>query len=190
MRDRAVFLDRDGTINEEVHHLSHVEQFRLLPTVAEAIKRINEAQFKVIIITNQSVIARGIISEKTLGEIHRYMIDQLATHGAHVDAVYYCPHHPAAGNGPLSINCDCRKPQPGMLFQAAEELNIALHHSFMIGDKLSDLVSGHAAGCRTALVKTGYGAETEKQINGSALKPDYVAPDLLEAAKWILQQAI
>ncbi len=189
MRNRAVFLDRDGTINEEIHHLSHVDQFRLLPNASEAIKSFNTARYKVVVITNQSVIARGIISEETLEEIHESMIEMLRKEGALVDAIYYCPHHPTAGAGSLRINCDCRKPQPGMLLQAAEELNISLKDSFMIGDKLSDLVSGQAAGCRTALVRTGYGVETEKQLKGGSVQPDHIAPDILEAAKWILQQA-
>ena len=188
MRNRAVFLDRDGTINKEVHHLSHVDQVHLLPNAAEAIKWLNEAGFKVVVITNQSVIARGIISEETLAEIHEVMIEKLAAQGARVDAVYYCPHHPTAGDGPLSISCDCRKPQPGMLLQAAAELNIALEHSFMVGDALSDLASGHAAGCRTALVRTGHGAKAEKQLNTHSIQPDYVAPDLLDAVRWILRQ--
>jgi D-glycero-D-manno-heptose 1,7-bisphosphate phosphatase len=189
MLNRAVFLDRDGTINEDVHRLSRLDQFRLLPNVAEAIKRINAAQFMVVVVTNQAVIARGTISEEALAEIHEAMSAMLMAQGAHVDAVYYCPHHPTAGEGPLSIPCNCRKPQPGMLFQAAEELNIALEHSFMVGDKISDVASGQAAGCRTALVRTGHGAEAEQQLDGHSVRPNYVAPNLLEAVKWILQQA-
>ena len=188
MLNRAVFLDRDGTINEDVHRLSRLDQFRLLPNVAEAIKRLNAAQFKIVVVTNQSVIARGTISEEALAEIHAAMREMLMAQGAYVDAVYYCPHHPTAGDGPQSIPCNCRKPQPGMLLQAAEELNIALEDSFMVGDKISDVDSGHAAGCRTTLVRTAYGADTEKQLNGRSIQPDYVAADLLEAAKWILQQ--
>jgi D-glycero-D-manno-heptose 1,7-bisphosphate phosphatase len=188
MHNRAVFLDRDGTINKEVHHLSHVDQFRLLPNTGEAIRWMNAAGFKVVIITNQSVIARGIISEEALVEVHEVMIEKLLAQGARVDAVYYCPHHPTAGDGPLVISCNCRKPQPGMLLQAAAELNIALEHSFMVGDAVSDLASGHAAGCRTALVRTGHGAKAEKQLIGHSIQPDFVAPDLLEAARWILQQ--
>ena len=189
MLNRAVFLDRDGTINEDVHRLSRLDQFRLLPNVAEAIKRINAAHFKVVVITNQAVIARGTITEEELAEIHAAMKEMLMAQGARVDAVYYCPHHPTAGDGALTIACNCRKPQPGMLLQAAEELTIALEHSFMVGDKISDVASGQAVGCRTALVRTGYGAEAEKQVNGHSVQPDYVAPDLLEAVKWILQQA-
>ncbi|UCC50305.1 MAG: D-glycero-beta-D-manno-heptose 1,7-bisphosphate 7-phosphatase [Anaerolineaceae bacterium] len=189
MRNRAVFLDRDGTINEDVHRLSRAEQLRLLPNVGEAIKQIRAAQFKVVVVTNQAVIARGTISHEALAEIHETMREMLQAQGATVDAIYYCPHHPTAGDGPLTISCHCRKPQPGMLFQAAEELNIALEHSFMVGDKLSDIASGQAAGCRTALVRTGYGAEEEKQLNGGSVRPDTIAPDLLEVAKWILQQA-
>lgn len=190
MHNRAVFLDRDGTINKEVHHLSHVDQFRLLPNAGEAIKWMNEAGFMVVVITNQSVIARGILSEESLAEIHELLKEKLAAQGARVDAVYYCPHHPTAGDGPLSISCNCRKPRPGMLLQAAAELNIALEHSFMVGDTVSDLASGHAAGCRTALVRTGHGTEAEKQLNGHSIQPNYIAPDLLEAARWILQQEI
>ncbi|MDX1412852.1 MAG: D-glycero-beta-D-manno-heptose 1,7-bisphosphate 7-phosphatase [Candidatus Promineifilaceae bacterium] len=188
MLNRAVFLDRDGTINEEVHHLSAVDQFRILPTAVEAIRLLNQSHFRVIVITNQSVVARGIISEQTLADIHLFMIEQLEALGAHIHGIYYCPHHPTAGKGSLKITCDCRKPQPGMLLQAAAEQNIELSQSFMVGDKISDLASGLAAGCKTVLVQTGYGKETEKLVEGRADLPNMIAPNLLEAAQWILQQ--
>jgi len=186
MRNHAIFLDRDGTINEEVHHLSHVDQLQLLPSVGEAIKQLNAASFKVVVITNQSVVARGIISQEELGDIHKTMKKQLKSQGAHVDAVYFCPHHPTAGVGAFGITCDCRKPQPGMLLQASADLNITLENSFMIGDTYNDLAAGHAAGCRTILVRTGYGTKTERQLDGRSFQPDYIASDLLEAAQWII----
>jgi len=188
MRNRAVFLDRDGTINKEVHHLSRIDQLRLLPGVGEAIKSLNAARFKVVVVTNQSAVARGIISGEELGDIHKTMKKRLMVKGALVDAVYYCPHHPTAGVGALGIICDCRKPQPGMLFQASADLNIALERSFMIGDTLTDLAAGRAAGCQTILVRTGYGAKAERQLNGRSFQPDHVTSDLLQAARWIIQK--
>lgn len=188
MSKPAVFLDRDGTINKEVHHLSTVDQFALLPGSGEAVKRLNQAEMPVVVITNQSVVARGMVSLQDLTAINKAMTAQLADEEAYTDALYFCPHHPTAGSGPLTVSCGCRKPQPGMLLMAAEELNLALEHSFMVGDSYGDLAAGKAAGCRTVLVQTGHGAKTLKQLNGRTLQPDFIATDLLEATEWILQQ--
>lgn len=190
MPDRAVFLDRDGTINKEVHHLTRVDQLQLLPDSAEAIRLLNAAHFRVVIITNQSVVARGLLSPAGLADVHASLQRMLLAEGAMVDGIYHCPHHPTAGIGELGVDCDCRKPRPGMLLQAAEDLNIALDQSYMIGDTPGDLAAGQAAGCQTILVRTGYGAETEQQLNGRSPHPVFVAANLLEAAKWILQQNV
>lgn len=177
----AVFVDRDGTINEEVEYLNVPEDLRLIPGAAEAIRLLNEARVLVIVVTNQAGIGRGYFPEARLIRIHQELAKRLATHGARLDAIYYCPHRPDEG-------CACRKPNPGMLVQAAEKYAINLKHSFMVGDKRSDLEAGHRAGCRTVLTLTGYGLQTREILGNTHLTPDYVARYLLEAVKWILMQ--
>jgi len=188
MANRCVFLDRDGTINEEVNYLSHPEQLRLITGAAEAIKSLNRAGFKVVVVTNQAGVARGYFTEQTVREIHEALEKMLDEQGARVDAIYYCPHHPAAGIGVYRQDCNCRKPNPGMLEKAAAELNIDLNESFVVGDKISDLEAGLAMGCRNILVQTGYGPESTNEFSGAAWGPEYVADNLLEAVRWILKQ--
>lgn len=187
MLDRCVFLDRDGTINEEVNYLSRPHQLRLIAGAAEAIKRIKQAGLRAVIITNQAGVARGYFSEPALQQIHLELIKMLRAQDAHVDAIYYCPHHPTAGIGVYKIDCNCRKPKPGLLERAARELNLDLRQSFIVGDKPADLKAGEAVGCRTILVRTGYGLESEKGLAGGEFQPDHIADDLLEASRWILQ---
>ena len=155
-KQRAIFLDRDGTINRYVGFLRDIEQFELLPGAAEAIRRINASGYLAIVVTNQPVIARGEVTREQLREIHDKMETLLGREGAYVDDIYYCPHHPHRGYpgevAELKIDCDCRKPKPGLLLQAAEDYNIDLTKSWMIGDSQSDMQAGEAAGCKTALV--------------------------------------
>lgn len=184
----TVFLDRDGTINEEVGYLSQPEQLRLIDGAAEAIKRLNQAGCKVIVVTNQAGIARGYFSETALRQIHLELEKRLRAHGAHFDGIYYCPHHPTAGIGVYKKVCDCRKPKPGLLERAARELQVNLRRSFVVGDKRSDLEAGHAVGCRKILVRTGYGIESEKEFFGSTWQPELIADNLPAAVQWILQQ--
>ena len=157
-KQRAVFLDRDGTINKYVGFLRDIDDFELLPGVAEAIKKIIESSFLAIVVTNQPVIARGEVTFPQLQEIHNKMETLLGAEGAYLDAIYYCPHHPHKGYEgevpELKIDCDCRKPKPGMLLKAAEEFNIDLSQSWMIGDGENDVKAGKAAGCRTVLIGT------------------------------------
>lgn len=158
-KQRAVFLDRDGTINKHVGFLRNIEELELLPGVAEAIRRINQSGYLAILVTNQPVIARGEVTVEQLQEIHNKMETLLGREGAYLDAIYYCPHHPNkgyAGEVPeLKINCDCRKPKPGMLLQAAKDYHIDLAASWMVGDSEHDIRAGEAAGCNTALVENG-----------------------------------
>lgn len=177
----AVFLDRDGTINEEVEYLDDPEDLRLIPGAAEAIRLLNQARVPAIVVTNQAGVGRGYFSEARVEAIHQQLTKQLAAHGARLDAVYYCPHHPDEG-------CDCRKPNPGMLKRAAQEHGIDLGRSFAVGDKVSDLEAGRRAGCRTVLVLTGYGAEAQEVFKRGDFQPDFTARDLLEAVRWILAQ--
>lgn len=156
---KAVFLDRDGTINKYVGFLRNINEFELLPGVAEAIKRINSSGYLVIVVTNQPVVARGEVTFPELQLIHNKMETLLGEEGAYVDAIYYCPHHPHKGYEgeipELKIDCECRKPKPGMLLKAAQDFNIDLAKSWMIGDGENDIRAGKAAGCNTALVGVG-----------------------------------
>ena len=158
-RQRAFFLDRDGTINRYVGFLRETEQLELLPKVTDAIRRINNSGYLAIVATNQPVIARGEVSVPKLKEIHNKMETLLGAEGAYLDGLYYCPHHPHkgfAGEIPeLKIECECRKPKPGLLLKAAEDFNIDLSCSWMIGDGENDILAGKAAGCRTALIGSG-----------------------------------
>ena len=157
-KQRAVFLDRDGTINKYVGFLRNIDEFELLDGVAEAIKKINVSGYLAIVVTNQPVIARGEVSFEELQEIHNKMETLLGEQGAYVDAIYFCPHHPHkgyAGERPeLKIDCECRKPKPGMLIQAVKDFNIDLKYSWMIGDGENDILAGKNAGCHTALIQS------------------------------------
>jgi len=173
----AVFLDRDGTINLEKGYLFRIEDFEFVPGAPEAIRLLNEAGFLVVVVTNQSGVARGYYGEAEVAALHRQIEDRLAGFGARVDAWFYCPHHPA-GTGDYAVSCSCRKPLPGMLLEAASRLDIDLSNSVMIGDKLADLEAAIAAGCRPILVRSGYGAEEEMRLTAGIQVHD----DLLAAA--------
>ena len=157
-KQKAVFLDRDGTINKYVGFLRNVDDFELLDGAAEAIRKINASGYLAIVVTNQPVIARGEVSFEEMDEIHNKMETLLGKEGAYLDAIYYCPHHPHkgyAGERPeLKLDCECRKPKPGMLLQAAADFNIDLSRSWMVGDGENDIKAGQNAGCRTALINT------------------------------------
>jgi D-glycero-D-manno-heptose 1,7-bisphosphate phosphatase len=158
----AVFLDRDGTINEDVDYLRHPDQMRLIPGAAAAIARLNQRGLAVIVVTNQSAVARGLLTENDLAAIHLHLHELLAAEGAHVDGIYYCPHHPEAANADFRRDCDCRKPGPGMLLQAARDHGLDLAASVMIGDSRRDLEAGKIAGCKSLiLVRTGHGSAEE-----------------------------
>lgn len=157
-KHRAVFLDRDGTINVEVQYLNKVEEFELIPGVPFALKRLKDAGFLLVVVTNQSGIGRGLYDEAALHDIHDHMHEELAQYGISIDACYFCPHHPEHGTGDYRKECACRKPLPGMLEQAAADLDIDLSLSYMIGDKLGDVQAGLNAGCTSLLVLTGYGS--------------------------------
>ena len=155
-KQKAIFLDRDGTINKYVGFLRNIDEFELIDGVTEAIRKINESGYLAIVVTNQPVIARGEVTSEELDEIHKKMETLLGAEGAYVDAIYYCPHHPHKGYEgeipELKIDCDCRKPKPGMLLRAAQDFNIDLSQSWMIGDGDNDVKAGKAAGCNTVLI--------------------------------------
>ena len=159
-KQKAIFLDRDGTINRYVGFLSEIDKFELLPGVSEAIKKINESGYLAIVVTNQPVIARGEVTYEQLDMIHNKMETLLGHNGVYVDAIYYCPHHPHSGYEgeikELKIECECRKPKPGMLLEAARNFNIDLSESWMVGDSDNDMEAGKNAGCKTAYIGKEY----------------------------------
>ena len=185
----AVFLDRDGTINEQMGYINHISRFHLLPGVGEAIRILNEHYLPVVVVTNQSGLARGYFPESLLDEVHQEMTGMLAFEGAHIDGLYVCPHHPEAKEKRFRVDCKCRKPKTGLLEQAAADLHLDLKRSFVVGDRWSDLRCGAAVGATTILVLTGYGRGDASYIGpGQVVQPDYIAEDLGAAVRWILCQ--
>lgn len=178
----AVFLDRDGTICVLVEYMDDPDQVQLIPGASEAIKRLNEQGFLVVMITNQSALARGYFTEEVLDAIHERLARVLEKEGAHIDATYFCPHHP-------DDKCACRKPRPGLVLNAAKELGIDLGRSFMVGDKLDDVKAGKTAGCKGIMVLTGYGAGELALRDKWDAQPDHIADNLLGAVEWIEKQA-
>lgn len=178
---RAVFLDRDGTINIEKEYLYRSADFEFIPGAVEAIRLFNQAGIMVVVVTNQSGVARGFYTEDDVENLHRHISTILKSFGAHVDAWLYCPHHPD-GRGSYALPCNCRKPLPGMLQEAARRYDIDLETSTMIGDKRADIEAGKAAGCRTLLVRTGYGAHEEQYVDPQTT----VCDDVLSAAKLLI----
>ncbi|NIA05150.1 MAG: D-glycero-beta-D-manno-heptose 1,7-bisphosphate 7-phosphatase [Proteobacteria bacterium] len=185
----AVFLDRDGTINEQMGYINHLSRFHLLPGVAEAVRLLNDRQVPVVVVTNQSGLARGYFPPELLDEVHEKMAGQLAQKGAHIDGLYICPHHPEAKEKQYRQECCCRKPKTGLLEQAAVEMNLDLKRSFMVGDRWSDLKCAVRAGATPILVLTGYGRGDLQYIGPQQeIRPAYVADDLLVAAQWIIRR--
>ena len=197
---RAIFLDRDGTLNEERGYITELAQFSLYDYAAEAVRHINAAGWLAIVVTNQAGIARGFYTESFLDELHAAMRTQLLAQGARLDGVYYCPHlmperfepHKLedAALQPWRIVCDCRKPKPGMLERAARELEIDLSASVIIGDRYGDIAAGHAVGARGALVLTGHGQSEYEQRAQWLRQPEFMADNLLAAVEQILSDEI
>ena len=186
----AIFLDRDGTINKEVNHLSNKEEFELIHGVGKAICEINDAGILAVIVTNQPVIARGDLKEFQLKEIHNKMDTLLGRQGAYIDRLYYCPHHTDIGfEGEiveLKFDCDCRKPKVGLFAQAKKDLNIVLEKSWVVGDSTSDIQAAKNAGMKSVLVQTGHAGK-----DGSfKVAPDFLVKDLSEAVKLILKEIV
>lgn len=181
----AVFIDRDGTINVDVDFLSSPSQLQLIPRSAEAIRELNDLGIAVVVITNQSGIARGLYTEDDLRRVHEAMDSELKKFGATVLEYFYCPHHPEEGLPPYRIECECRKPKPGMLNQAKQKYGFSLTRSFVVGDKCIDVQTGKAVGAVAIQVATGYG-EKEKLLCGNIR--DYFASDLYDAVQFIKQQ--
>lgn len=183
-RTKAVFLDRDGVLNEEKNYICKPEELELYDFAADAIKKINEFEYLAIVITNQSAVARNLCTLSELEAVHDELKNKLEQHHAYLDAIYCCPHFYLKSSSELNpeynINCDCRKPKPGMFFKAAEDFGINLSESYMIGDSERDILAGQNAGCRTIGVRTGYG------MKKSSIKPDNIYDNLLQAVEFII----
>jgi D-glycero-D-manno-heptose 1,7-bisphosphate phosphatase len=180
----GVFIDRDGTLNEERDFLKRPEDLRLVDGAGDAVRILNELGVVTCVISNQSGIARGYLTEKDLSMIHSALVEKLRADGARLDRIYYCPHHPTEGFPPYRIDCDCRKPKPGMLKTAQQEFNLDLSRSFVVGDKLDDIGAGKAVGATTILVLTGYG-RLSHEMTKEGIAPDQIVPSLREAAEVI-----
>ena len=186
-RRRAIFIDRDGTLSEEVGYINHLSRFHLFPFAVEAIRLVNRSPFLAVLVTNQAGVARGYFPESLIHEVHAFVGREMDAGGAHLDAIYFCPHHPTAGEPPYRQECDCRKPRPGLLHRAAGDLGIDLARSFVIGDRLGDLELAWSVGATGVLVRTGYGrGELELHAPAWPRPPDLVADHLLEAVVTIL----
>lgn len=182
--NRAVFLDRDGTIIEEPPHYAYrPDQLKFIPGSVEAIRLLNINNFKVVVVSNQAGISRGYYLEKNTILFHQLMKEKLSEYNVIIDAIYYCPHHPDATINRYRVNCDCRKPRPGMLKRAEKELNIDLKQSYVVGDKKSDIDAGKSVGCKTVIVLTGYGKE---EIKNNHIEYDLIADNLYRAVEQIL----
>jgi D,D-heptose 1,7-bisphosphate phosphatase len=191
MTNIAVFLDRDGTINEEVGYLDRIEKLKIFPNAYNAIRLINNSGMKAFVVSNQAGVARGFFTEEFVVSVNELMQANLNNQGARIDKFYYCPHHPTEGKGIYLQNCACRKPAPGMLIRASRELGIDLTASYLIGDRFLDMETAKRAGAKGILVKTGYG-ESLLQDDGPDTatpenKPDFIATDIHDAVEWILK---
>ena len=185
---RAVFLDRDGTVCEDLGYLDDPSRLSVYPFAAAAVRAINASPLLAVLVTNQSGVARGYFDEEAVRRVHDRLEAELSASGAHLDGIYYCPHHPTEGNPPYVRDCDCRKPRPGMLRHRAEELDIDLPKSYVVGDKYSDVRPAHETGGRAVLVRTGYGRrEWEYDRQSWPRQPEHVAETLADAVTWILE---
>jgi D-glycero-D-manno-heptose 1,7-bisphosphate phosphatase len=185
----AVFLDRDGTINEQMGYINHVSRFVLLPNVAKAINRLHQSGFLVVVVSNQSGVARGYFPLELVNQVHERMRSLLSAEGAFIDAVYFCPHHPRGAVEGYSEICNCRKPKPGMIEKACSAFDIDLRKSYVVGDRYADIELAHRAGIEGILVKTGYGrGEVEYILPGKPIQPRRICEDLMDAVQWILKR--
>lgn len=191
--NRAVFLDRDGVLVRDVHLLVSPENIEILPGVPDALAQLHQAGFKLLVVSNQPVVARGSLDEAGVRQLQTLIEERIRLAGGPaLDGFYFCPHHPKATVPAYRVICDCRKPRPLLLQQAARDHQVALTSSFMVGDRITDVIAGATAGCQTVQVETGMHLappiETGQPLD-SSVKPGHVCADLSAAARWILQQS-
>jgi D-glycero-D-manno-heptose 1,7-bisphosphate phosphatase len=187
MKKPAVFIDRDGTINEQMGYVNHVSRFRILPRVPQAIRMLNRHGFLVFVVSNQSGVARGYYPLDLVRTLHELLVTRIREKKGIIDGIFFCPHHPAGSVPEFSRDCDCRKPKTGLIEQACRSFEIDLQRSFVIGDMCTDIELAHRAGLTGILVKTGYGlGEIEYSLPQKTAKPAHIAEDLLDGVRWIL----
>jgi D-glycero-D-manno-heptose 1,7-bisphosphate phosphatase len=194
MPERAVFMDRDGVLIEDTHRLVDTSQVKILPGVPSALVKLHAQGFRLVVVTNQSAVARGLTTEAQVQAVSKFLQDRLIQAGAPtLDGWYYCPHHPEADLAAYRIDCQCRKPRAGMLLLAAADLGLDLKQSFMVGDRIVDILAGARAGCRTIMVQTGRHEEPPGATNephDPTIRPEHVCADLQEAVSWIIAQPV
>jgi len=189
MKKPAVFIDRDGTINEQMGYINHISRFKILPGVAEAFKILNKEGFLAIIVSNQSGVARGYFPIELVNDVHFFLKDSLLKEGAFIDGIFFCPHYPQGKIAEYALECTCRKPKKGLIDQACETFDIDIPRSYMIGDHYTDIELADRANIKGILVKTGYGAGVvEYNLPHMSIKPNYLADDLLAAVRWICKK--
>ncbi|MGB9735203.1 MAG: D-glycero-alpha-D-manno-heptose-1,7-bisphosphate 7-phosphatase [bacterium] len=189
VQNNVIFLDRDGTINVEDGYITKIEQLHLYKETITALKILKELGYKLVIVSNQAGVAKGLLTEATLVEINKALLSMLLQENIFIDGLYYCPHHPEAVIPEYKKDCECRKPKIGMIKRAERELNINAKGAYMIGDKLTDIELAYNFGGRGILLLTGYGEEEVKKINSPRHTPLYVAKDILDAVEWIKKQS-
>ncbi len=187
MKKPAVFMDRDGTVNEQMGYINHLDRFVLLPGAGKAVRLLNETGYLAIIVSNQSGVARGYFPVELVHRVHHKMKTGLERDGAALDGIYFCPHYPSGKIHPYGKGCDCRKPGTGLIQRAETDFDIDMDNSYVIGDRCSDIEMAHKAGLKSILVKTGYGrGDLAYVFPRLPFQPSHVAEDLLDGVKWIL----
>jgi D-glycero-D-manno-heptose 1,7-bisphosphate phosphatase len=187
---KTIFLDRDGTLNREAGYINHIQQFELLPGVTNALARLKDSGWQLVLISNQAGVARGYFSEAFLWHLHCELQAELRRSRAELDAIYYCPHHPTAGDFPYRRRCHCRKPQPGMLERAREDLEINMDDSYLVGDRLTDIRLAATNNLKSVLVQSGYGRGECEKLKDSPVQPDYIYPSLVEFSEALINQRL
>jgi len=188
MKKKAVFLDRDGTLNVDSAYPSRYDEISIYPESFEAVRKFNRAGLLAVVVTNQSAIGRGLLTEDELKDIHARLSASFASHDSRLDAFYFCPHHVLAADPRYRQECDCRKPNPGLALRAAADLGIDLGSSYMVGDKAEDIIFGINIRAVPVLVLTGAGRESLEKLREQGLEPAHVAENILKAADWILDR--
>jgi len=189
MKMPAVFMDRDGTINEQMGYINHISRFILIPGIAEAVRLLNRHQYLAIIVSNQSGVARGYFPLQLVEDVHSHMRELLKKEDAVIDGIFFCPHYPTGNVPEYTIACECRKPRTGLIKSACETFDIDMANSYVIGDRYTDIELAHRANIKGILVKTGYGlGDIEHVLPCSPFKPVHIASDLLDAVRWIIER--